>query len=131
MNKTIKIIDLLNKIANGEKVPEKIRYDDIIWTIDYAIGDYYRHINTTSEWLCEKYSVKRSIRGFINDTVEIIEDNDKLEKMQDFDLTLKETNVTKDLELTYEGVSKTFNYAWHKIDGIIDHINKIEEKLDE
>ena len=30
MSKTIKIIDLLNKIANGEELPENIKYDNTI-----------------------------------------------------------------------------------------------------
>ncbi len=30
MNKEIKIIELINKIANGEEVPEKIKYKEII-----------------------------------------------------------------------------------------------------
>ena len=33
--KTIKIIDLLNKIANGEEVPKKIKYEN----------DIYKHID--------------------------------------------------------------------------------------
>jgi archaellum component FlaC len=120
MNKTITIYELLGLVKDG-KAPEKINYLGIEYKFmfqDYK--DESRDLYLFSEEI-------KDITDILNDTVEIIEDNDKLEKMQDFDLTLKETNVTKDLELTYEGVSKTFNYAWHKIDEIIDHINKLED----
>jgi hypothetical protein len=55
---------------------------------------------------------------FLNDTVEIIEDNDKLEclKMVQEDDILRQPNIQEVL---------------FKINEIIDHINKIEEKLDE
>lgn len=122
MNKEITLIDLLDMNAKGEKMPSKIKFEDNI----YKLTDYGYEAENGDEL----YGLINFDGSNLNETVEIIEDNDKLEKMQDFDLTLKETNVTKDLELTYEGVSKTFNYAWHKIDGIIDHINKIEEKLE-
>ena len=36
----IKIIDLLNKIANKEQVPEKIKYENKIWEYDVYSNDY-------------------------------------------------------------------------------------------
>ena len=41
MNKTIKIIDLLNKIANGE-IPNKIKYKKLIY--EYLETDYRNRI---------------------------------------------------------------------------------------
>ena len=58
----------------------------------------------------------------LNDTVEIIEDNDKLEKI---DYKYKNTygNISQHRK-SEEPLIDTINK-------IIDHINKIEEKLDE
>jgi hypothetical protein len=36
----MKIIDLLNKIANNEKVPKRVRYINLIWEYDDEIKDY-------------------------------------------------------------------------------------------
>ena len=40
MSKTIKIIDLLNKIANGEDVPKKIKFRDDIYEFDIVVKHY-------------------------------------------------------------------------------------------
>ena len=47
MSKTIKVIDLLNKIANGEELPEEIKYDNTIWQYNKAKTDYYQDIGST------------------------------------------------------------------------------------
>lgn len=36
----MKVIDLLNQIANGEEVPKKIKYKDIIFDYKKEKGDY-------------------------------------------------------------------------------------------
>ena len=40
MNK-IRVIDLLNKIANGEDVPKKIKYDEYIYNYSKECKDYF------------------------------------------------------------------------------------------
>lgn len=39
----MKVIDLLNKIANGEEVPKKVKYDGIIFHVEKSVEnlDYY------------------------------------------------------------------------------------------
>ena len=39
----MKIIDLLNKIANGEEIPKKIRYGDLIYNVSDVGEDYYNY----------------------------------------------------------------------------------------
>ena len=41
----MKIIDLLNKIANGEEVPKKIKYDNEIFKLRDEKDDYASDIN--------------------------------------------------------------------------------------
>jgi len=75
--KTIKIIELLVKIANGEEVPRKIKYEG-----DEYIFDGYNYIsNGHSLGYCYK------LDGILNDEVEIIEDK----KIKE----LKKRNVIK------------------------------------
>lgn len=80
--KKIKIIDLLNKIANGEETPRKIKVDGKIY--EYQ-GDDYGHKQDDDDngiitsWLftdneIEKYDY---ISEFLNDEVEIIDDEYK------------------------------------------------------
>lgn len=72
----MKIIDLLNKIANGEEVPKKIKYEGDILEYDEDDKDYTGLSKTWSgvffSWLFGKYATDK----FINNEVEIIEDNE-------------------------------------------------------
>ena len=68
----MKTIDLLNKIANGEEVPKRIRYINSIWEYNEETKDYIHD----DLWLI--YSMN-SIGLTLE--VEVIEDNKKIEKL--------------------------------------------------
>lgn len=75
--KTIKIIDLLNKIANGEEVPKKIRYNSIYRSplvYDEQAEDYDN--NGKSYMFVYLFSYKIPSK-FLNNEVEIIEEKKK------------------------------------------------------
>ena len=83
MEKKIKIIDLLNKIANGEEVPKKIKYNGKIYEkFDYN-NKYYNVENNTRE----KDILSEYIAGisFYNDEVKIIEEIKLPEKIEYYD----------------------------------------------
>ena len=61
----MKVIDLLNKIANGEEVPEKIKYKNAIFTIREDKDDYV----CENGWFTDSYDYLE-----LNDEVEIIEE---------------------------------------------------------
>ncbi|MBQ9607812.1 MAG: HNH endonuclease [Lachnospiraceae bacterium] len=74
----MKIIDLLNKIANGEEVPEKIKYENEKFvfsdkTHQYYVGDNSNDINTYYD-----NSFKKRLYNFkqLNNEVEIIDDEE-------------------------------------------------------
>ena len=78
MKKTIRIIDLLNKIAKGEEVPKKIKYKDI--EFDYFEGSPVKYhanfLGVQSQPLCNYYDDNN-----LNDEVEIIEEDKKIEEL--------------------------------------------------
>lgn len=96
--KTIKIIDLLNKIANGEETPKYIRYFNKV----------------QREWLvmlvCKENIITRLNENaiFLNDEVEIIEEEKEIEKV-----SVKTNN---------HNVRKVAN----KINELIDAVNEIK-----
>lgn len=105
----IKIIDLLVKIANGEEVPEKIKYNNKIWEYDVYSNDY----KGEDIWLFEELFEYRRTIEFINDEVEIIEESKKIEKIDFRTLnTQKEKN---------RAMKDTINK-------LIDEINNLKEK---
>lgn len=72
----MEIIDILNKIANGEEVPKKIKYDARIMEYDHNKQDYNGYYsNGNGNWLFQYLFDKcRDTKHFINDEVEIIEE---------------------------------------------------------
>jgi hypothetical protein len=84
MNK-IRVIDLLNKIANGEDVPEKIKINNIIY--EYRGDDYlFKDTNNDNHeyWLFSNgYTDKFEwLDSFLKTEVEIIEEDKKLKKIK-------------------------------------------------
>lgn len=68
----IKMIDLLNKIANNEEVPKKIRYFGQIYEYSEEMKFYYQN----------RFSMYRDFYAegnCLNDEVEIIEEDKKIE----------------------------------------------------
>ena len=68
MNKTIKVIDLLNKIANGEEVPKEIKR----WKETYLLNVNHGFITCTSE-----SGYQLDLLQILNDEVEIIEESEQ------------------------------------------------------
>ena len=71
MNKKIKVIDLLNKIANGEEVPKKIKYENDIYILT---DNYCYYCDETNLILSDRLYAEQSR---LNDEVEILEEEKK------------------------------------------------------
>ena len=104
----IKVIDLLNKIANGEEVPKKIKHNRLIYNWDIVGYLHYEDEEDTEKAFLEGYRTDMCL----NDEVEIIEENKKIEPF-----TEKEMKV-------YHDMSAPIDDLVHKVSLIIDHINK-------
>lgn len=86
MNKKIKIIDLVNRIESGEKVPEKIKYNQLEFKYDKGSGKYIRKNSSIITWFC----IERFTSYFLNKTVEILEDNtEEIEELPDYNYSIK------------------------------------------
>ena len=124
----MKIIDLLNKIANGEEVPKKILYKDVI----YEWKEYdvcYGKIMTKKGWVKEKGSVAEIDNTYyylkhcyqdLNDEVEILDGSKKIEKL-DFDFKLLDET---DFMNKYPRVCYMIESQTNKINELIDKLNK-------
>ena len=119
----MKVIDLLNKIANGEEVPKRIMYNNIIYTWD-IVG--YLHYED------KHYSERAFLEGYrtdmcLNDEVEIIEDtpkeDKKIEKIKNY--RIKRT-MGLDCKIQEEKISKNYSLEEQEI---VDKINEIIDKI--
>ena len=110
----MKIIDLLNKIAKGEFLPKKIKYDDEIFIYDNQVDKYWSidHTNNLYDIL------SRYVGIALNDEIEIIEEDKKIERLW----SDKIINVNDGKQLA--------NHLWEiekKINEIIDIVNKLKD----
>lgn len=125
----MKIIDLLNKIANCEEVPKKIKYKNKI----YEWKEYdvcYRKIMTKKGWVKKHGYVAEENRTYfylehcyqdLNDEIEIIEEEKKIpeEIPYHFSLDYIHCNIN---ETAKEEIDKTINCIYDKINEIIDYL---------
>lgn len=68
----MKVIDLLNKIANGEEVPEKIKYSGLDYQFQHNCMEYLTDYGTCF--------IRNISSKSLNNEVEIIEDTPKEDK---------------------------------------------------
>ena len=85
MNKKIKLIELLNKIANREDLPKKIKVKNYIFEwVDIDTGKGY-HNTERKDWIIWLQDlISLDTKEELNETVEILEDNTKeIEELPD------------------------------------------------
>ena len=87
MSKTIKVIDLLNKIANGEEVPQKILIlDEVYYLINDEGGDtIYSQLKDSRNW--EAFiDRKLNITRCLHEDVIILDEVETIEEQEDIDI---------------------------------------------
>lgn len=80
--KTIKVIDLLNKIANGEEVPKRIIYSTFTYWYDEVEKDYYHYVAKDLDDEDIEYLLDSCFASdILNEEIQIIEDTPKEKKI--------------------------------------------------
>lgn len=112
----MKIIELLNRIADNEDIPYRIYYDGNVYEYDGETQNYCRPINCTLDFL-----IGEDITALLNDKVEIIEEPKKIKKipLPSFDEFKKMS-----AEERYIITAKEYDL----LDELIDEINNLKEK---
>ena len=103
----MKVIDLLNKMANGERLPNKIKLDNKIWTCK----EDKKYYNQCEIELIDWYG--NELQRCLNDYLELIEDE-----------TIDIDNI-EELD-TYETVE---TYDWQDVDTNRMTINELVQAL--
>lgn len=122
--KKIKVIDLLNMIANGEEVPERIKCNHYEFKWNRDLKRYY-HISSSAT-----LGGGLSLDGILNDEVEIIEDKptNEIEKL--------DTRIEQNIKGNYKWVvyNRDSKYTLstpqkiiaNKLNEIIDVLNELK-----
>ena len=95
----MKIIDLLNKIANGEELPKSIKYYGFIWQLHN--GNYVEN----GQRMLEDYLANGIVES-LNDYVEILEDN--TEEIEELDTDIH-IDSFMDAELNFNKIAQEVN----------------------
>ena len=109
--KTIKVIDLLNKIANGEEVPKEIKYNGFYYHYEY--GNYIWHVDEETE-----VNLLKDCK--LNDEVEILEEKKlpkKLEEIGKIDYNLE--------YIDYKNIEELKNWLNNDIQSILNELDLI------
>ena len=121
----MRVIDLLNKIANKEEMPQKIKYGDKIYEWkEYDCGyEKKKKIDWVKKWgyvaeLNRTYFYLEHCFKDLNDEVEIIEEDKKIEKL--------------DIQLSPDDENKVNFYRANNLEcDLAFKINEIIEVLNE
>ncbi len=114
----MKVIDLLNKIANGEEAPKRIKYR-------YHIYEYEDGYDFVCDNLEHRYFAENYCNDYedLNSEVEIIEEDNKIKKLENLNV-----NYCRDGKL-YETLTK--DQIALDISTLQNWVNKIIDKINE
>jgi len=109
----MKVIDLLNKIANDEEVPKKIKFDNRFYLFNKAKDNYYENENCSINW--DYVSLH-----CLNEEVEILDDE------EDKDIPLipdDELYITANSRQDYN-----FKVLKEKINQVVEEFNEYRKE---
>lgn len=116
--KTIKNIDLLNKIINDEEVPKKIKAQNNIYVFS---KDRRRYEPENEPWCFLIFESNK-----LNDEVEIIEEDKKIKKLKLEHRKDSNQQVLK-TDTGYLTMRKADVLMINKISELVDEVNKLKE----
>lgn len=117
----MKVIDLLNKIAKGE-TPKKIKYQNYKWV---WTGDDYKTIKGVKDCFLITGQEYTWVTEFLNDEVEIIEENPKhIEEIKTIFVPMK----NNDREKNIENITKTLEKYGDCINDLTKAVNYLLDK---
>ena len=122
----MKVIDVLNRIANGEELPNKIRFNNIEWNrvygeknvcyIDEYDNDFFLHF------------FRNNLDFTLNDEIEIIEEDKKIEKLEIVHNGSANAYALLNEYGTKCALTKHSKVMCDKINEIIDKLNEMEKE---
>ena len=113
----IKIIDLLNKLANGEEVPTKFTFKSFLWEYDIRSKMWFTYYQKNGETLNHRLDKFFFLNLCLNDEVEVVEE-DELIELLDYE------------EITYYADGKPIETKKEVFKSkIVDKINEIIKKV--
>lgn len=117
----IKVVDLLIKYANERVGKNKVRYNkatDVWDENDFLYDVYVEFGNRNNEKIIE----------FLNDEVEIIEENKEIKKLNTSIINANRYDYDKNKKMTISNITADILAMSRTINELIDEINNLKEK---
>lgn len=115
----MRIIDLLNKIANNEEVPNKIVYNTRIFRYNKYNKCYIWNCNGTEYYLSTYYRLE----NILNDEIETIEEKPK--KIEEIDICSLDTTCVSSVD---RATRSNVNKLLEKVEELTNAVNYLLEK---
>ena len=123
----MKIIDLLNKIANGEKVPKKIKYEEKEWIYGKNVQDYIYEKDIEIKYLIQTIlNGYRATKDLLFYEVEIIEEEKDIEKIDKWNENIIR-GLRNDEEVSNWQIKNYISVLMGTQNQIIDEVNKLKK----
>ena len=121
----MKIINILNKINNNEEVPEKIKFDDIVFELEENKKEYsFQHENGDYETLLYRVMTTHFIDVLLKAEAEVIEENKEIKELNKISYNeFKYTDTKHRFDLT--------NIEYDKINELVRAVNKLNKEREE
>lgn len=129
----ITIYELLGLIIEG-KAPKTIKYDDYIWTLRKQFNDYW---NDISYLITNGFEEWENSKNFLNETIEIIEEEKEIEKIDnehDYYCYTRYDSFKNDIDKVLyliNGINATNDRITDtnlKLNELIDEVKKLKEE---
>ena len=121
----MKIVELINKIANDEEVPGNIKYQGYAWE---WTGDDYKTFKYGEEKFLLSGREYNWVTEFLNDEVEIIEEEKDIKPLAKLG-NYKVVNTGDDfLDKVLTNINERINHLIDKQTEIIDTLNEIRKE---
>ncbi len=124
----MKVIDLLNKIANGEEVPRKFTYKGYLWEYDINNEMWFYYFG---EGKNHRFDRLFYLNMCLNDEIEIIEEDKPIEE-----LLIEQDCPSSNYYIRNEfgtkcGLTKHSKMIAEKVNEIAREVNKLKKKENE
>ena len=122
MNKTIKVIELLNKIAKGEEVPKRIKYGNMFYTYDESGKDYITEIEDNQRYtLLFNVMCTHCMSEILEATVEIIEEEPEIE--------IQGIEEIKDVFIENSTCGEDVKYLARKYNQLVQAVKQLDRQI--
>lgn len=125
----MKIIDLLNKIANKEDLPKKIRFKDVEYIKkEDNFNDISYYESTTSKYDLLTKRINTTV--VLNDEVELIEDEKiDIQKVASIKYNFdKESYTVKDINEAFKTFVKLLGMQSDKINELVQAVKQLDKR---